>query len=263
MSFHLQPKPRKNISFRRARIIVGLILVLVIFMEIIFPNTWSNLTVVIAKPFWKSREAVANVFLGSNFLATRSSLQKENQLLRDENEKLRERMNEIDILKADNTIFRNTLSLTKSIRTSAYSIIVHPSQTPYDVLILEPKEGVTPQAGSRVVLGNVALGTVVQSDSLFLKVDMYSSHGRETEGRLLPSGEPLILTGKGAGNFTVKVPRDMGAQIGQLVVLPGDTAFALARIASIEESEKDSFKQLRLISPKNIFSLRFVEIIEQ
>lgn len=263
MNFLLQPKPRKNISFQRARIIVGSIVVLVIVMEVIFPNMWSNFTVLIAKPFWKSREAVANVFLGSNFLATRSSLQKENQLLRDENEKLREKMNDIDILMADNSTFRNTLGLEGAVRTNTYSVIVHPSQTPYDVLVLEPKSGITPQVGQRVVLGNVALGTVVQSDSLFVKVDMYSSKGREIEGRLLPGGEPLILTGKGAGNFAVKVPRDMEVVVGQLVVLPGDPAFAIARIASIEESEKDSFKQLRLISPKNIFSLRFVEIIEQ
>lgn len=263
MSFHLQPKPRKNISFQRARIIVGSIAVFIIVTEMVFPNMWSNFTVVIAKPFWKSREVVANVFLGSNFLATRSSLQRENQSLKDENEKLRERMNELDILKADNTAFRDTLGLAKTIKTGTYSIMVHPSQTPYDVLILEPRQGTTPQVGSRAVLGNVALGTVVQSDNLFLKVDMYSSKGRETEGRLLPGGEPLILVGKGSGNFAVKVPRDMAVEIGQLVVLPGDPAFALARIASIEESEKDSFKQLRLISPKNIFSLRFVEIIEQ
>jgi len=262
MNFPLPVKQKKNISFRKALIGIFLLLGAIFSMDFFFPQVWADVTIQIAKPFWRGREWLGGVIFENTFFESKNKIAEENTELRKENEDLRERMNEIDILRADNQAFRETFGIPSGPSAKAYAVLVHPSQTPYDILVLDAQQGTKPSLGTRVVSGLTALGTTVEAGESFIKIDLYSSNARETDGRLLPSGTPLLLVGKGGGNFSVRVPRDMGIGIGDLVVLPGDPAYALARVGSVEESEKDSFKYIRLISPKNIFTLRWVEILE-
>ncbi len=262
MNFPLQARPKKNTSLRKASIGVLILFIFVFTLQAFFPTIWDDFAIQIARPFWRGREFVAGAIFSNNFFESKKSLVEENKLLQEENQTLRERINEVDILRADNQVFRTALDVSPSLSLSAYPVLVHPSQSPYDILVLDARGKEKPSVGSLAVSGSVAIGTVAEVGETFIKVDMYSSHNRETEGRILPDGEPLILVGRGGGNFVVKVPRDMNVPVGSLIVLPGDPAFALGRIAQVEESEKDTFKQVRIISSKNIFSLRWVEIIK-
>ncbi len=232
--------------------------VLVASVEALFPSVFGSTTISIAKPFWKTREFVAQAVFNKNLFSTKASIVEENNKLTEENNDLRNRMNELEILRADNASFREALALSSQFVFSTHAVLVHPSQTPYDTFVID---GAPREVGSKVVSGTTALGIVSEAGEGFMKVDLYSSSNKETEGRLLPGGEPLILRGHGAGNFSVRVPRDFPIAPGALVVLPGDPAFALARVGSVEESEKDSFKHIRLITPLNIFTLRWVEIL--
>lgn len=262
MNFPLRARPKKNTSLRKASAGVLVLFVFVFALQGFFPSVWDDIAIQIAKPFWRGRELVAGAIFNNDFLDSKRSLVLENKLLQEENQTLRERINEVDILRADNQVFRTALGQSHTLSLSAYPVLVHPSQTPYDILVLDAREKEKPPVGALAVSGSVAVGTVVEVGETFIKVDMYSSYNRETEGRILPDGEPLVLVGRGGGNFTVKVPRDMNVPVGALIVLPGDPAFALGRIADVEESEKDTFKKVRIISSKNIFSLRWIEIVK-
>lgn len=261
MNFPLQARPKKNTSLRKASIGVLVLFAFVFTLQAFFPSVWDDIAIQTARPFWRGREFVAGAIFSNKFFESKRSLLEENKSLQEENQTLRERINEVDILRADNQAFRASLDRSLTLSTSAYPVLVHPSQTPYDILVLDARGKDKPPVGAIAVSGSVAIGTVVEVGETFVKIDMYSSHNRETEGRILPAGDPLILMGRGGGNFAVKVPRDMNVPIGSLVVLPGDPAFALGRIADVEESEKDTFKQVRIISSKNIFSLRWIEIV--
>ena len=217
----------------------------------------------IAKPVWKARDLFVQSILQNDFFHTKSNLIKEKNDLQTQNQNLISKLIELEILRADNEAFRLILGRTSDRRGVALPVIAHPTQTPYDVIVVDINDDQDVSIGEEAVMGNISLGKVSEIGMGYAKINLYSSPNTKTIGVLVSSGTSLELRGKGGGNFSVRVPRDTAITAGELVVLPSDPALGLARVSDIEESEKDSFKLIRLISPVNIFSLRWVEVIEK
>ena len=215
----------------------------------------------VAKPVWRVRDLFVQSILENDFFRTKSILIKEKNNLQTQNQDLISKLTELETLRADNEAFRIILGRSGVKKGSVFPVIAHPAQTLYDVIVVDVSEGQSVHLGEGVVSGNISLGEVSEVGKGFAKINFHSSPNTKTTGILLSSGTAFELEGKGGGNFSVRVPRDTAVEVGELVVLPGDSALALARVAQIEESEKDSFKLVRLMSPISIFSLRWVEII--
>lgn len=261
MNYPLQAKPRKNQSLSRVWKILLALIVLVFLLSSFFPNFLGKVSFSIAKPVWKLRDLLTYNLLQNDYLRTKSALIKEKNNLESENLDLISKLAELETLRADNLVFRTILDRVTQTRGEAYPVIAHPTQTPYDVIIVDVDEKQSISTGDDAVLGNLALGKVSEVGEGFAKINLYSSPNTTTMATLVSSGISLELQGKGGGNFSVRVPRDTVVNMGDLVVLPSDPALALARVSDIEESEKDSFKLVRLLSLANIFSLRWVEVI--
>ncbi len=58
------------------------------------------------------------------------------------------------------------------------------------------------------------------------------------------------------------MPRDFILEKGIEVVLPGITPYTIATVQTIISDTRDSFQKVLLLSPVNIFELKFVEVEE-
>ena len=108
--------------------------------------------------------------------------------------------------------------------------------------------------------GGFVIGNVSEVFGKTSKVILFSSPGTITDASLERSGIALSLKGKGAGNFSVLVPKQEEVAEGDLVVLPGLSSKPMALVYGIDTSETDSFKELLLSLPVNIFELKWVEV---
>lgn len=262
MSYPLQPKkPKRSFSLKALYGAISIVAI-VLIVEFFTPSVFPTVTIAIAKPFWQSKDFLAQAIFGNQFFEDKHKLVEENNTLRAENELLRQQLLSYEVFKSENNEFRKLFSRGEKNERVALTVVAHPAQSPYDIFITDNRSQ-NIKKDNLVVYGSVALGTVNEVLSKNIKMDLFSSPGRETEARLLKDGTPLVLKGKGMGNFFVVVPRGLDIVAHDLVALPHDESFIVARVGAIEETPTDSFKKVFLTVPINIFSLRFVEVIHE
>lgn len=259
MSYHLQPKPRRNTKQTLA-VVFG-ISVFVFGMYAVFPVFFSGIARTIGSPIARSKNYVGQAISQSKFFSSKTALIDENIRLRKQNDDLEEKLVDFTLLSSQNDELRKLLNVRVKRNGIGAIVTLHPSQSPFDVFDLELSSGNSVQLGNLLTAGNIALGTLVEERGTYAKAQLYSSPDTQTEGRLVKNGTPLILIGKGGGNFSVSAPRDLDITVGDLVSLGKNPDLALAKVESIEEAETDSFKKVRLATPINIFSLRYVEVL--
>lgn len=139
------------------------------------------------------------------------------------------------------------------------TVLTHPPQTPYDVIIIDAGSNEFVTVGSQVSLPEgPVLGLVSEVFSKSAKVRLFSASGEETNAILERNNIPIILTGVGGGNFRLALPRDIAIENGDRILSPDITARHLATVGRISAEPTDSFKEVLAKSPTNIFTLRFV-----
>ncbi len=258
-NYLLQPKTKKS---NRKVFLVGffiftLVFIIQIFAPSFFPGTIAN----IAKPIWKFKDSLGIESMANKIFSSKEELIQENEKLKNKIDEQNEKAIFYELTFTENEELRKLLNIESRERGSVVPVVSFPVQSPYDLLFVNVPDDDSIVVGGTAVIGSVALGKVIEDLDTLAKVELYSSPNVQTEARLLDGGEPLTLIGKGGGNFSVKVPRDLEISPGELVVLSANPSFSLARVASIETTETDSLKVVRLIIPVNLFSIRFVEIL--
>jgi len=259
MSYQLQTR-QKSSRKRVLGIALGIVIV-VLGIYYIFPSFFTHVTLSVSKPITKSKDAVVSVFSKSELFHTKANLIDENTRLHKKNQDLIEKLISFDIVISQNDEFRKFLGIRSKLSGTVVPVTMHPSESPYDILVISLSKDNTAKVGDMVTYGSVALGTVTEIAGLNAKTTLYTSPGIITEGRIMKNGTPLQIKGVGGGNFVYSAPRELDIAIGDLITLSSNPDFALARVADIEETDSDSFKKIRLTNLTNIFSLKFVEII--
>ncbi len=144
------------------------------------------------------------------------------------------------------------------------SVVARPPQSPYDVILIDAgsREGVTEDA--RVYLPEgPALGLITEVFNSSAKVKLFSTAGEKLDAVLERGSVPVVLEGRGAGNFRLKIPREVEVFAGDKIVT-GDTEFSLLAVVEVVNvNPTDAFQEVLARSPINIFSLRLVSIIPQ
>ncbi len=259
MSFFLQPKPKQNT--KKSLGITLAISAFVFLIYLIAPTFLGTVTRLTVSPLARSKNYVAQAVSQSKIWSSKTSLVDENIRLRKQNENLEEKLMLFSSISSQNDELRSNLNL-RAKYTGAAAVITHaPSQSPFDFYVLDVPLNTRAKVGDTVAQGFIGLGTVSEINGTNAKAELFSNPGRITGARLIRSGVPLSLTGKGGGNFVTAAPRDLDIVVGDLLSLSTNPDLVLAKVASIEEGDTDSFKRVRLSFPKNIFALRFVQIL--
>ena len=241
---------------------VELLFVLFYFRAGIFKGL-SYVAGAVFKPVLVAGSNVGNTFTNiSTYFASKNSLTKENEDLKLKLSDKDAQMANYNVLLDENNKLKNVLERKNTkVNFILSAILAKPNQSPYDTLIIDAGNNQGASAGDLVfALGNIPIGRVSEVGPNSSKVILFSSPGEKTEVVIEGRDVFTTITGRGGGNFEMIVPRDFTLEKGTTVVLPGITPYVVGIVQTIVSDPRDAFTKALLVSPVNIFELKFVEV---
>ncbi len=108
--------------------------------------------------------------------------------------------------------------------------------------------------------GTIALGTVTSVTEQSATIELYSTAGRETSGTAEGSQVAVTLVGRGAGEYEVRMPRNVPFDIGSVISEQSATSAILATVEKVITDPRDPFQRLLAKAPVNLQALKWVII---
>lgn len=142
-------------------------------------------------------------------------------------------------------------------------VLITPPQSMYDTIVIDhgEKEGVV--EGAYVYAAhNLFIGSVVAVSSHTALVEIVSSPGYVAE--VIINGKEPVRTrvfGRGSGNLTAVLPRDVDILEGDEVILPGFGGIRIGNVDMIETEQNDPFQQIRIRIDVNFHTLTTVAVL--
>jgi cell shape-determining protein MreC len=228
-----------------------------------FFSFFGKYTIGLMEPVWRSQNVVVRGISNSfEWLRSKDSLIKENAYLR---EVVASRELELVALRAaaDRELrLLEILGRTEGREGTLASVLVRPPETPYDVLIIDAGTNQGIVAGQQVILPEgTIIGVVSEAYRSSSRVILHSASGQKINAVLERNGAPIIMEGRGGGNFRITLPRDMAVEVGDRILSADISSSLLAVVGKVSLGPTDSFKEVLATSPANIFSLRFVLVL--
>ena len=203
-------------------------------------------------PIWQSENYIYNS--QSGFFAYFRS--KKNLVLQNQNLQIRNQALEADnlktaILQSENESLKNSLDRSNIAPRVLASVLVWPSKSLYDSLVIDAGTDHAITAGDFVTVGDISIGKVSEVYPHTAKVILFSSGGEKLDVLLNPSHLPLTAYGRGGGNFEAQVPRSVAVLIGDTLTLPGTSIAIFGSVEDIVEKPTDTFKTILFKIPVN------------
>lgn len=261
MSYLLDRRQKKK------KIILGLALAFLLLVVFYFRSgVFGGLSYVIHVvfgPVLSLGDGVSERWSGMRALiADKNSLLEENKILMAKLEEQRTSLANYDSVLADKIRLEEILGRKEeSGQFVLGAILVKPNRSPYDTLIIDRGEEHGIREGSLVfALGNVPIGRIAEIYPSTSKVTLFSTSSVKTEVIIEGQNAFAEIVGRGGGNFEMILPRDFTLGEGLEVVLPGIRPYVVASVKSIISDPRDAFSKALLVSPVNIYELKFVQI---
>ncbi len=106
--------------------------------------------------------------------------------------------------------------------------------------------------------GTIALGTVTSVTDQSATIELYSTAGRETSGTAEGSQVAVTLVGRGAGEYEVRMPRNVPFDIGSVISEQSVGGAILATVEKVITDPRDPFQRLLAKAPVNLQALKWV-----
>lgn len=256
-NFHL--RSRNQNKFGKRIILLALVFVL---GALIFSFT-GRYIVALASPVWKGQNIVSQGFRNTfGWFKSKETLIRENNSLKAD---LKSKELEMTALRSSRDRELELLSILGRVESGGgtlSSVLVRPPETPYDVLVIDAGKNEGVEVGHRVSLPEgIIIGTVSEVLPNSSKVILYSASGEKTNAVLERNNTPIIMEGRGGGNFRITLPRDMVAVEGDRILSSDISSRLVAVVGKVNLGATDSFKEVLATSPANIFTLRYVLVL--
>jgi cell shape-determining protein MreC len=263
MSNYLQ---QRNILRHRLRSRLSVVVVTITILGTVYfiaPDFWGGILREAVRPLWIARSTLALQFSEyTDLLKSKSSLIEENSALRDRLDRSTLTLLDRSLLRQENAKLLALLGRTESRSSVIARVLATPRQSPYDTLVLDIGSNSKIEEGDIVfVAGEIPIGYISMVKDRSALVTLYSSPDEEVSAFLGTSATPVVLHGRGGGNFLLTLPRDNDNSKGDIAVLAKYPTDVLAIVESVETEISNPFATLRLRSPVNIYNITFVEVI--
>lgn len=248
----------KSLRSRKALTLVALFLILGGLLSF-----FDSALISLISPLWRAENKATGTAEGTlSFFRTKNSLINENQSLKEKLASQELELSTLALATAENERLLALLGRRVNQGGIMAAVLTYPPQSPYDLIIIDAgtRDGIA--AGSRVTLPEgPEIGEVEEATERFSRVKLTSSAGEKTQAVLERTQTPVELSGSGAGNFKIVVPRDVPVEVGDRVLSAYIDAALLAVVEEIDLEATDAFKDVFAKSPTNIFSVRFVMVL--
>lgn len=249
---------RNNILVGRNVLSAGGILLSIAAVAVLLRMFAPNTLISVAAPLWKVGSVFSDSFAivpasfreKATLIDERDALIRQNESLLIENAALAEKASDLSALFGPAKAKRDGILA---------AVLAHPPVSPYDTLITDAGSGEGVTVGALVRgPGGIPLGTVESVTADGCRVVLFSAPERETNAWLGTSRIPVTLVGRGAGAFTLSVPRDAKVEIGDVIVVSG--SFPIAVVMSVARDPSSAIATVRVKPSANPFSITWVDI---
>lgn len=259
MTYHLKPRRKKSLL----PLVVGSIFVCVVVgIHLLFPRFFVNIISFFGVPLMRSENVVSEGLSGVGTVFTSKEwLLTHTQELEDTIAAMKIENDQAKLLAIENAELKNLLGRgATSSRLILGAVLARPPQTAYDSLLIDLGSDSGIAVGDRVIVsGSVPIGTVVQVESSFSKVVLYSSAG-ESISVIIGTSTQATAEALGSGSFRVKIPREVPIVQGDPVAIPSIRAELFGTVVKVDLVEGDAFKYVFFQNPVAITDLRFVQV---
>lgn len=165
------------------------------------------------------------------------------------------------MLRKENESLKKELGRSVGEKGVVARVLTLPNRNFYDTVIIDAgrEEGVV--EGQLVyAFDTVVLGTVVETTNHRSTVELFSAPGKQTSGTSEGSDLSITLIGRGAGEYEVRMPRDVQFTLGEIISYQSMESVVLARIEHIATDPRDPFQKLFAKIPVNLNTLKFVMV---
>ncbi len=238
MSYLLRNKSKKDHGKRL------LILGILFFSLMFFFKLFDGFITRTVSPIWNAENILMRTIrLGWENFQTREALVEENMRLKVELESLRTSLS----------------SSVEPISLELAVVLAGPPHSFYDTLVIDRGSSDGLIVGQEIFIpeGSV-IGVAAQVHKTTSVVELFSSYGNETAAILERTKLPVLLIGRGAGNFKIEAPREEWVEVGDRILSLSSEPKLIAVVEDVVTGPTDSFKKILARSPVNIFSLAYV-----
>lgn len=241
-----------------------ILILIAIFILGAFTFSFFDATIIsIASPVWKAENVIVRSLRNTvSYFNSQKALMEENAMLKDKLSSLEAEITYLSTRQAQENVLLALMNQRQEANMVVAAVLTRPPQTPYDTIIIGVGSNKSVILGSEVSLPEgPVMGTVSEVFSKRAKVKLFSSNGIETSAILERDNIPVLLEGRGGGNFKFTLPRDIRVEKGDKILSADTSSRLLAVVEEISIGSTDSFQEILAISPINIFILRFVFVM--
>ncbi len=216
---------------------------------------------------WKLGSAMTQSITGSRFISSRRALIEENLALAQQIAWLQERAAAYRVLQDENKALRDVLHVAGIERNpNRESGITAPivssfRSSPYGTFQVGAGREDSVSSGNLVLSSeNFVIGRVEDVDSHTALVRLIFAPNVSSDALLRGAG--VTVEGRGGGNASTKVPRQIDVAVGDAVISPVLYGRAIGIVGKVSEDSGSAYKQVNIYLPVNLSSLQFVYIVE-
>lgn len=213
--------------------------------------------------FFVKRHAQVVIPLYPDVVAThtlsRSALIKKTNELQSTLDAYNARLTTLALLENENIALKAELNRDGRLHGTLAHVLTAPNRSLYDTFVIDAGSDDGIFMGQQVyAFGSVALGSISDVSDSSAVVTLFSASGQETVGSAVGDGVAVTLIGRGAGEYEVRMPRDIHFEIGSTIALQSTTPAVLAQVQKIMTDPRDPFQRLLAKVPVNLTTLKWV-----
>jgi len=244
------------------------ILVAVVSLALVhffFPHTVSGFLHTIARPLWSAQQATVVLIEGvPQYLQSKQKLITENSTLQSQIKVMQLQLHSRNVLYEENKTLKELLGRGTAEDTLLAGILSRPHSSLYDTFVIDigRTDGVE-EGASVVVSGDIVIGVVERVFKNTSLVTLFSTPGVETE--IVIGLQQIVATaiGRGGGNFVAQLPRDVGIEEGDSIVIPGVGIKLFGIVETIEVDITQPFQTILFKNPVNIAEIKWVQVVKK
>jgi cell shape-determining protein MreC len=253
MMMHYRKKNKRSYLLFFVAIFIILILGLINFRwPQVVARTLSNPIVTVKNVFTKPFSSVATTFKSKKAL--------EERIIELEIELNKSKVSLISQNFVNSQIEDYNLELEKKSQGAISKVLNRPPFSPYDTLLILKGDN-SIELGDLVFVHGLYIGDIASVDAYTATVKLRSSAGEKT---LVRVGDVEVeALGKGGGQFTINIPKDLELKIGDAVMVPDLNYSLIGSVGQIKQDPVATFKTVYFSIPIAFQDMNFVSVVKK
>lgn len=255
---YLQANKRGNRKTKIILVVCGFAAIVLITLQLLTPHFIPAIFTSIASPFWRAEFSIE-----SGSLKSPEELLRENEDLKLQLIDAQVRMQSIQAVESENNelkaLFGRSFGAINPESKLLAAVLIRPPLSAYDQLIIDVGADHNVTVGDDVYApGDILIGRVSDVMSQTSRVILFSSPNEKYEVLIGSIHAPATAIGRGGGQYSAEVSRDLKISRGDFVIAPSINDKPFGVVASVIADPAKPFEEVLFSPMVNIYQLRWV-----